>query len=59
MLRVFAFIIVMVSCIGVTSVGYADTEPPPPPPPSPAPAKVWAYSRLGDLPIVAILSLVR
>jgi hypothetical protein len=44
MLRVFAFIIVMVSCIGVTSVGYADTEPPPPPPPSPAPAKVWAYT---------------
>lgn len=35
MLKVFAFTIVMVTCIGVTSVGYADTEPPPPPPPSP------------------------
>lgn len=48
MLKVFAFTIVMVTCIGVTSVGYADTEPPPPPPPSPPPANVRAYSRLGD-----------
>jgi hypothetical protein len=44
MLKVFAFTLVMVTCIGVTSVGYADTEPAPPPPPSAAPAKVWAYT---------------
>jgi hypothetical protein len=43
MLKVFALTLVMVACVGVTSVGYADTEPAPPPP-SAAPAKVWAYS---------------